>query len=542
MKKILLSIVFASLLRITGLAQVCGTNGILLENQAQVDAFATTYPGCTQVGQLEITGSGITNLNGLGGITSIQMVLNIHDCPNLTTMGGLNLNGIDALSLTNNALLTDFAGFESVTSLQLSVINCPAITSLSGLGNVTNLSNIYLEGTAITNFTALTSLTQLGTIELVGPNPNLKNFEGFEAATTLAGGVTVGEGMVMTDFTGLDNVTGMFYLNIRGKLDSFKGLGSLQSTLGWLDVYDTADIPNFKGLNSLNFVDRLTSASPALTSLEGLETLGSTVFGVAIVSAKIQNLTGLSGMSSLNLTLLNNALLTDLTAVENTPISGLRIEGSPLLTDCAVKSICIYLLNATNPVTLAGNATGCNTREQIVNSVECQTVFPVELLSFTGTRTPEGNKLVWQTTWETGNKGFEIERSSDMRNFEKVGFVDGYGESNTQKKYSFLDQGVARISYYRLKQIDFDQTFHYSRTIVIRNSAQAIRVYPNPARGHLNIEAANQNQGFSIRNSLGVTVLEGSVLPQKALNTNSLQSGTYFLSVGEEAFKVVVQQ
>lgn len=541
MKKILLSIVFASLLPIAGLAQVCGTDGILLENQAQVDAFATTYPGCTQVGQLEITGAGITNLNGLGGIATIQMNLNIHDCPALTTLGGLNLSEVGALNLTNNPLLTDFAGFEAVASLSLSVINCPAITSLTGLGNVTNLSTIYLEGTSITNFTALTSLTQLGNIDFVGPNPNLKNFVGFEVATTLSGGVTVGEGMVMTDFTGLDNVTGMFYLVIRGKLDSFKGLGSLQSTLGWLDVYDTADIPNFKGLNSLIFVDRLTCASPTLTSLEGLETLGSTLFGVGIINSQIQNLTGLSGMSGVDLTLLNNALLTDLTAIENTPITGLRIEGSPLLADCAVESICIYLSNPTNPVTLAGNATGCNTRDQIVNSVQCQTILPVELLSFTGTRTPEGNKLVWQTTWETGNKGFEIERSSDMRNFETVGFVEGYGESNTQKKYSFLDPGIARISYYRLKQIDFDQTFHYSKTIAIHNSPQAIRVYPNPVKGHLNIEAADQNQGFSIRNSLGVTVMEGAVLPQKTLNTSSLQSGTYFLSVGEEAFKVVVQ-
>lgn len=542
MKKILLSIVFASLLHIAGMAQVCGTDGILLGSQAQVDAFATTYPGCTQVGQLEITGSGITNLNGLGGISTIQMGLNIHDCPDLTTMGGLNLSGAGSLNLTNNALLTNFAGFESITSLDLSVTNCPSISSLSGLGNVTNLRTIYLEGTAITNFTALTSLTQLGYIQFVGPNPNLKNFVGFEAATTLAGGIIIGEGMVMTDFTGLDNVTGMYYLDIWGKLDSFKGLGSLQSTLGWLDVYETADIPNFKGLNSLTFVDRLTSASPALTSLEGLETLGSTLFGVGIVNSKIQNLTGLSGMSSLSLALVNNALLTDLTAVENTPITSLRIEGSPLLADCAVKSICTYLSNPTNPVTLAGNATGCNTRDQIVNSVQCQTILPVELLSFIGTRTSEGNKLIWKTTWETGNKGFEIERSSDMRNFQKVGFVEGYGESNTQKRYSFLDPGIAGVSYYRLKQIDFDQTFHYSKTIAIHNSSQAIRVYPNPAKEHLHIETTDQNQGFRIRNSLGVTVMEGSVLPQKTLNTSSLQSGTYFLSVGNEAFKVVVQQ
>ena len=151
----LLSIAFALFIYGRSLAQTCGTDGILLENQAQVDAFATTYPGCTQVGQLEITGPGIVNLNGLGGIASIQGDLNLHDCPNLTTMGGFNLSGAGALSLTNNPLLTDFAGFEAVTSLGLSVVNCPAITSLSGLGNVASLPNLHVEGTGITNLLLL---------------------------------------------------------------------------------------------------------------------------------------------------------------------------------------------------------------------------------------------------------------------------------------------------------------------------------------------------------------------------------------------------
>lgn len=112
-------------------------------------------------------------------------------------------------------------------------------------------------------------MTSAGYIQFVGPNPNIKNFAGFEAITSLSGGIILGEGMVMTDFTGLDNVTAMFYLDIWCKLDSFKGLGSLESTLGWIDIYPTADVPNFKGLNSFVFADRIGSTSPNLTSLEG---------------------------------------------------------------------------------------------------------------------------------------------------------------------------------------------------------------------------------------------------------------------------------
>jgi hypothetical protein len=541
MKKFFLLAIFTLFLHFASRAQVCGTDGILLETQAQVNAFSTNYPGCTQVVQLEITGAGITNLDGLGVVTSI-LSLNIHDCPDLTTLGGLNVTTLSDLRLMNNPLLTNFSGLESVAAIGLTVINCPAITSLSGLGNVTNLGGIYLEGTGITNFTELTSLSEAGGISFVSPNPNLKNFEGFEAVTALAGGVIIGEGMVMTDFTGLDNVETMFYMDLWGKFDSFEGLGSLQSTIGWIDLYPTADIPNFKGLNSLVYAERIGSNSPNLTSLEGLETLDSTMFGVSIQNSKIQNLKGLSGMTSLSLGLSSNALLNDLTDIQNVPLKGLTIEGSPLLSNCAVKSVCEFLSNQANTATFGSNATGCNTRAEIVNSIQCQTVLPVELLSFTGKPTPEGNKLMWKTTWETGNKGFEIERSTDMRNFEKVGFVDGYGDSNTQKQYSFVDPGVARVSYYRLKQLDFGQNFHYSKIIAIHNGRQTVQVYPNPVKGDLMIEAADKNQAFSVKNMQGIIVMEGSVLPQKTLDTSALESGVYLLSVGKEVFKVMVQE
>lgn len=540
-KPALLLTVLTLLAYLPSRAQTCGAGGIVLSSQAQVNAFSTTYSGCTQLVEgLEITGNDITNLNGLGGITSISGELVIHDSPLLTTLGGLNVTSIAGLRIENLPLVTNLVGLEGLTGIGLVAINCPALADLSGLENVTSIG-LYIENTAITDFTDLTSLTSLGYIQVMAPQPNLKNFHGLQGATSMAGGLTVGPGVELTDFTGLDNIPAMFYMDIWCKAQSFNGLGSLQSLVGWLDLYPDADIPNFEGLESISYVERIGSNSPKLTSLKGLETLDSTMFGVSINNSQIQDLDGLQGMKKLSLGLGNNASLTSLTGIENVPLTGLTIQNSPLLTGCTVKSVCAYLAEPANTVTLSGNATACNTRAAIVNSPACQTILPVELLSFTGESTPEGNRLHWKTTWETSNKGFDIERSVNMRDFTKIGFITGHGDSNTQKAYTFTDPATARTVYYRLKQLDEDGSFHYSKTIAVHDNRYAVKVYPNPSKGHLKIDAAQRNQAFSIRNAQGTTVMEASILPAQELDTSGLQNGLYLLSVGDETFKVMVQ-
>ena len=92
-----------------------------------------------------------------------------------------------------------------------------------------------------------------------------------------------------------------------------------------------------------------------------------------------------------------------------------------------------------------------------------------------------------------------------------------------------------------MKQLDFSGKSTYSKIIVLRTGEQTAKVYPNPARGLLNIESEDSNQPFSIRNVQGFTVMESSVLPTKPLDISSLQSGVYMVTVGEKVFKVAVQ-
>ena len=116
--------------------------------------------------------------------------------------------------------------------------------------------------------------------------------------------------------------------------------------------------------------------------------------------------------------------------------------------------------------------------------------FPVELTSFTASVRGKEVKLNWQTSTEVDNYGFNIERASSStspsQGWEKIGFVNGHGNSNSIKSYSFTDREVLNGIYsYRLKQIDADGNFEYSPTVevTVNNLPAQFELsqnYPNP--------------------------------------------------------------
>ncbi|HCY75889.1 MAG TPA: hypothetical protein DHV28_08195 [Ignavibacteriales bacterium] len=145
--------------------------------------------------------------------------------------------------------------------------------------------------------------------------------------------------------------------------------------------------------------------------------------------------------------------------------------------------------------------------------------LPVELSSFSASIIGSSVKLNWRTETEVNNYGFEIERKvgsgqSSVGNFEKIGFVNGNGNSNSPKSYSFEDNGLTPGEYsYRIKQIDNDGQFEYSKTIEVDfNSPKLFELsqnYPNPFNPKTTIRFSIPEAGnvkISLYNPLGQEV------------------------------------
>ncbi len=81
---------------------------------------------------------------------------------------------------------------------------------------------------------------------------------------------------------------------------------------------------------------------------------------------------------------------------------------------------------------------------------------------------PIGNVLVWSTSMEMNNSGFNVQRSLDGEKFENIGNIPGNGTSNTLKEYRFLDTKASIGNFhYRLEQVDFDGSTGYSKVIFV---------------------------------------------------------------------------
>ncbi|MDZ4669016.1 MAG: BNR-repeat neuraminidase N-terminal domain-containing protein [bacterium] len=174
------------------------------------------------------------------------------------------------------------------------------------------------------------------------------------------------------------------------------------------------------------------------------------------------------------------------------------------------------------------------------------TTLPVSWLSFSGFANEENVDLVWATAQEINNRGFEVERSFDGIAFQNVGFVKGAGTYNGKLNYSFVDEGVLAanpVVYYRLKQVDFDNRFEYSSTVVVRTNVDelnAVKVYPNPFTESVSIELRNTTeltgtatlidiQGRVVK-SLNLNVIKGFGTFQMS-GLDELKDGVYFVKV-----------
>jgi len=187
--------------------------------------------------------------------------------------------------------------------------------------------------------------------------------------------------------------------------------------------------------------------------------------------------------------------------------------------------------------------------------------LPVEWLSFVAKSSESGVILEWSTAMEINNFYFEIQRSNDGYSFEPVGRVIGNGNADWRIDYQFIDTSApSGVSYYRIRQVDFDGQFEYSEIVRVAHiyKAQSLSatLYPNPTQNdNIRIKVYSGIETSDV--TIQLTDVRGkrlyeSIIPvtqldreQQILPSRPLRRGMYILIIRQagqsESIRLIIE-
>ncbi|MDO6390820.1 T9SS type A sorting domain-containing protein [Pontibacter sp. BT731] len=219
-------------------------------------------------------------------------------------------------------------------------------------------------------------------------------------------------------------------------------------------------------------------------------------------------------------------------------VTELGVTEAPVLSPASLQIASMPGGDTYFQATIIPNATVCYDESSLFVTSQEIVSLPVELVSFKTQSTEDGVQLSWKTASELDNKGFEVEVSTDGKNFRKIAFVESkVGTTSLTQNYGFLDtKATSGTNYYRLKQIDFDGAFEYSKTVAVNLTlVSSSTVYPTLATSDITVRLASSDEQVTI----AVADMAGKQLltvnnpseRQVVLPVQQLQQGIYFVTV-----------
>ncbi len=210
-------------------------------------------------------------------------------------------------------------------------------------------------------------------------------------------------------------------------------------------------------------------------------------------------------------------------------------------------SLSISEINAATCYSRCARVVGCTSfyGEASVTVQPC-TTLPVELTRFNGKAEGCNINISWSSSSEENFSHYELERSNDGRTFEVAKTIKGSG-SPVGSNYFFTDKEAGMENYYRLKMIDYDLSYEYSKMINVNSDCEAtiknIIVFPNPVGDdyiNLKVESKEEtNMLIKLVDIMGREVLKENIELKKGFNTfrydvSELAGQIYFIKVGDQ--------
>jgi hypothetical protein len=174
----------------------------------------------------------------------------------------------------------------------------------------------------------------------------------------------------------------------------------------------------------------------------------------------------------------------------------------------------------------------------VIVTVTTSSVLPVELIFFNASGNEKLVNLNWATSNEINNDKFIIESSIDGEIFSSIGEIQGAGTSTERHDYRFTHYTPSEgTNYYRLKQMDFDGTYEYSKVVAVEMKGNDdIVIFPNPAQDKFYIQynRSDAPTRLSLYDALGrrLNVQFGGIGGQYEVDLSAdMPKGVYWLRV-----------
>lgn len=266
------------------------------------------------------------------------------------------------------------------------------------------------------------------------------------------------------------------------------------------------------------------------------------------------NIVKLVGHNSSTETSLATNSYTSGTACANTTVKFTPPSGSPLKT-ITIKYRPAYGTSSSNAYYNLGTRPGAQYVSfgnlSFVSTAGC-TPLPIELASFSATRNNKVIDLKWNTLTEKNNDYFTVERSFDGIKYEELSKIKGAGNSYSELQYETIDENpFSGITYYRLKQTDYNNDFNYFDPIIVDAEKSDISVYNFVYDQNLNDLSFEFKSTENTEVQFEIIDLAGRILLTKneyiytefskfKLHLNDLSNGIYFLKTNYGKKKLVM--
>lgn len=508
-----------------GAATITWVNGsghkrvVLMKANAAVDATpvdGAAYTANTFFGSGTQLGTGnYTVFNGTGNSVTVT-----------------NLN----LSITYHVAVFEYNDFGTSTVLYLTVnpsraivaLNAPLVQASNAASNAVTLSSARISWASGNGHKRIVLMKANAPVDAI-PADNIN----YTADTVFAAGAQVGTGNYVV----------------------FNGAAS-SDTINGLNLANTYHVAVFEYNDFGVSLKRYQVNSPARTTVSAVPQVQASNAVVNIVNTTTAIIGWANGSGHKRIVLMKAG-----SAVDATPTDGIAFSASAAFgAGSQLGSGNYTVFNGTgNTVTVTGLVPGVTYHAAIfeyndlgelnlvylalnpARGIVTSGSLPVLLTGFTAKDINSQVLLQWSTAQEVNSLRFEAERSTDGINYTKIGSVNAAGNSSAPKDYSFTDNtAVSGIYYYRLRQVDINERFVYSKvtSVIMRNTGR-FRLLENPVRNVLQLSVRPESSlplTLSIFDMEGKQVMQLTMTSQNkiSVDVHRLAAGLYVLQLAAD--------